>query len=888
MKRYLSTIIFNFLFFLLITIFGMICYNNPRILQGETLNEFSNSFCQNNTYFQSSICKNEYKKKKFILLLLDGTALDALEFFSKPEKHNLTRIYKNFETRLKITGSNFETMFTGKDSRNYFYKPFVSDNLFRQLHNAGYNISFIGDKVPIFKFLNMENNIELNSYKIEIENISLSNICDDSYNIEDEYVTNFLKENSNNIGMLQITREEMYKKLNEYFKNSSFAKLNISECLERKFQISKAGEKFGLIYYTTILDHYNHDYSKKHYKTMSQAYSIDSYLNKIWEFIQENPEFALIIASDHGGNIFVGNGEIYTHGSNVPGNEGVFIIYTKDLNISKFTGNKYEDINRFHYAPSIPLIIEDINIPLESIEMPILFYNDSFWENNVIDMKTFQIIEYFQKAILKLPKFKKKFLKFIDETYQIYREEISFNEKQNKLRIHYSKGIKFVERKLIPFLYYIIFCFIFILYIIKFFIEVLSMKNIMNEKNKTFNKNLFYLMMSSLFFPVIIIFFPFFEMEKRINFVILFSSFTELIPIIKLMKNLKSFSLVIFLINILAIIFFKIEAFYYLKYIFSIYVITKFGEFISFLIINCYIYLYLKKNLLNKYFDSNKKIPMYKFSLYFCFVISFLIYFFHLTKPYYNEGKRCVFLNCIIYLLLLLLLSISMIIPKDEKGYKTKKYILFKVFLILLQLFIIEDAQAFFILIFFIPLLEYLSYIYEKSCKYYRVFIWQFFLFFLEIFYLLTKKSFGHKNQVNVSLREIVSKGRKIDFFLNIHLEANFPLILLPYLFQFTYFPNNKFINSKSLLMRYITYIRGNIISLCFLYNIFIRKVERDFAKLMYYTSLYSFFIIFDGIYMFSFFFGGKIKIFKSIYNRYFGYHKVNLPDNSDIEREVK
>lgn len=88
--------------------------------------------------------------------------------------------------------------------------------------------------------------------------------------------------------------------------------------------------------------------------------------------------------------------------------------------------------------------------------------------------------------------------------------------------------------------------------------------------------------------------------------------------------------------------------------------------------------------------------------------------------------------------------------------------------------------------------------------------------------------------------------------------------------------------------MRYITYIRGNVISLCFLYNIFIRKVERDFAKLMYYTSLYSFFIIFDGIYIFSFYFGGKIKIFKSIYNRYFGYHKVNLPDNHDIEREVK
>ena len=56
----------------------------------------------------------------------------------------------------------------------------------------------------------------------------------------------------------------------------------------------------------------------------------------------------------------------------------------------------------------------------------------------------------------------------------------------------------------------------------------------------------------------------------------------------------------------------------------------------------------------------------------------------------------------------------------------------------------------------------------------------------------------------------------------------------------------------------------------------------------MYYTSLYSFFISLDGIYMFSFYFGGKMKIFKSINNSIFGYHKVNLSDNPDTERKVK
>jgi len=96
----------------------------------------------------------------------------------------------------------------------------------------------------------------------------------------------------------------MYNILKKYFENSSFAKLNMSKCLENKFKISESGEKFGIIYYTTVLDEYNHRYSKNHYKTKEQEYSIDSYLHKIWEFINENPEFSLIIGSDHGGNIF--------------------------------------------------------------------------------------------------------------------------------------------------------------------------------------------------------------------------------------------------------------------------------------------------------------------------------------------------------------------------------------------------------------------------------------------------------------------------------------------------------------------------------------------------------------------------------------------------------
>jgi len=84
-------------------------------------------------------------------------------------------------------------MFAGKISRNYKYKLFNSDNFFKQLHNAGYNLSYLGHKNPVFKFLNNEKNIELNSYKIDYDIIAFSNLYDDYYNIKDKYVENYLK-----------------------------------------------------------------------------------------------------------------------------------------------------------------------------------------------------------------------------------------------------------------------------------------------------------------------------------------------------------------------------------------------------------------------------------------------------------------------------------------------------------------------------------------------------------------------------------------------------------------------------------------------------------------------------------------------------------------------
>ena len=648
MKKTLFLFISNFIVFMIVIIIGLLTHSDPRLFEGDSLSEFSNDYCQQPENNESIICKNKYKTNKFILLLIDGTAYDSLQFLTNPEKYNLTKIYRNYDNELKITGSNFETMFIGKYSRNYQYKPFNSDNLFKQLHNAGYNLSYLGDTIPVYKFLNNEKNIELNSCIIDNEDISLSNLCDDSYNINDEYIMNYLKKNSDKIGNLKISIEEMYKYLDKYFKNSSFTNLNMTECLERKFDISNGGDKIGIIYYTTVLDHYNHMFSKNHYKTKAQAYSIDSYLHKILEFIKENPEYSLIICSDHGGNVFPGNDEIIFHGSNTDGNEGIFVLYNKELLENKFENNdksKFEFINRYHYAPSFPLIIQDINIPLESIEMPILIQNEKFWENISIKSKGIQVIQYLQKSMIKFPSLKDKFDKYInDVNYIIDNIDENFESKKNKILTINSKIIKIVKRKLIPKHYYYYFSTFTLFFLGKCITETYEMKKILKEKQKDFNIFKFTLMIISLFVPMIIIYFPdFYNLQTKIKIIIFSSSIFTLIPIIISIKNLKFFSFIIIFSELIIFIIIKFRIYIKFKRFLKGYYQFKLGEILSFILTSLYIILYLKKHFKNQYFDSRKKYSILNFSFIYCLSLSIFIFIFHIFKPFYYEGQNFIF-----------------------------------------------------------------------------------------------------------------------------------------------------------------------------------------------------------------------------------------------------
>ena len=326
-KTYLILIL-NFILLLTVVIFMTILIDNRLLFEEYNIDEFTNTFCDNS---KSITCINKYKTNKFILLLCDGTAFDELPYIYKSNENNLTSVFKNYDTEYKITGGNFETVFTGKFSRNHLYHKIKSDNLFRQLHRNGYRLSYLGVEYPVFLYLDSERNVEFSKYTIEKkeENITFTNLCNVTYNIYDNKIRNYFNKICDKYLNTNKPRDEIFQFLDNVFKKENdflLNKLNITECFIKQFDYNPNNktERFGIIYYTTKLDDIHHTYSKKNWISIVNTYIINKYILAIHKWVNLNKEFSLILVSDHGGNLFPGDETLTMHGSNVEGNEAIF------------------------------------------------------------------------------------------------------------------------------------------------------------------------------------------------------------------------------------------------------------------------------------------------------------------------------------------------------------------------------------------------------------------------------------------------------------------------------------------------------------------------------------------------------------------------------------
>ena len=124
----------------------------------------------------------------------------------------------------------------------------------------------------------------------------------------------------------------------------------------------------NFIYYTTIMDSYNHNYAGLSVKTISGASALLADIKAMINVIENSKfrdEYILIISSDHGGQLYFGEDEICNHGCQMDqGNEGLLYIYS-------FGTGKFEDwITNEDVAPIISGYILNANIPIHSTGWP--------------------------------------------------------------------------------------------------------------------------------------------------------------------------------------------------------------------------------------------------------------------------------------------------------------------------------------------------------------------------------------------------------------------------------------------------------------------------------------------------------------------------------------
>ena len=232
-------------------------------------------------------------------------------------------------------------------------------------------------------------------------------------------------------------------------------------------------------------------------------YFIERFIKELINWINEkHGEYALALASDHGGQLYFGEDTLCLHGCNSKGNEGVFFVYTKEL------GENYEKYKNHLESEEIPIVstndfactfmqaIKNTNLPLESTCTPRYIGNDKLLMFTSVKSKEIQLKKYLEKLIKKYPKFKNQYekkynpklennkfasyFKNNDSIYQadriLYREYMNYLIGiQNEL---FDDVIKSSHNKF----YYFILLSIFILFILGFLYYVRRLILITREK----------------------------------------------------------------------------------------------------------------------------------------------------------------------------------------------------------------------------------------------------------------------------------------------------------------------------------------------------------------------------------------------------------------------
>ena len=443
-NQYFSFVSFlNFIaiIFTLIFLFYLTYHSNS--FKGNNIDEYSNNYCQNksNEYYEF-LCTTKYykyniKKSKFIWIFTDGTAIDQLNILNNFDKYKLASpiLISGDEVTYKLTDEMHETLITGKHNKNYKGNEVQGDNIFKQLANAGYKINFRGWSRPVADLVGDKKGGQ-NENKIfnkkfidnEHEEIAFSSFCNITNPfpfIKSRYIDyqdsksdkelnpiiiqklQNLIESKKKFLFDNLSKTELYEELDEIFSdnNIDLFSLDINDCLKKSFEWDDK-ENISVVYYTTEVDEFNHRNGKAHIQTILHVYITEKMIEQIIKWIDQHEDYALIITSDHGGQIFFGEETMRQHGIDFPGNEAILFIYTKELK-EHYDELKMQKriIHMFDANEIISQILLNINIPLNSKGFPINLFNDSMNHFIALKAKEIQLIQKIEKYVKKYPIF---------------------------------------------------------------------------------------------------------------------------------------------------------------------------------------------------------------------------------------------------------------------------------------------------------------------------------------------------------------------------------------------------------------------------------------------------------------------------------------------------
>jgi len=865
----------------------------PELFKSINLDYEFNDFCQTNQNISENnldylVCDNKFKKQKIILLLIDSLPFDSLNSFHNLKESKMTNFFRGKGLEYKQSGALFETILTGKFSRNYLASiPMKMDNIQKQLYNANLSIFYRIRDFPLYTLFNKSyiKKIEKHSG----ESLPLSTLCKMDLEPFESYKAEVLKNDFDESGLYfkeGMTKEIFYEKANKKLKNEF-------EKLRHNFDVCFAERDFdSVIFYTDTLDHIIHTSHRNEPLAIFSIYFLEKFIKELINWINEkHGEYALAFASDHGGQFYFGEDTLCNHGCNSIGNEAVFCVYTKEL------GENYEKYKNHLEGEQIPIVslndfactfmqaVKNTNLPLESTCTPRYIGNDKLLMFTSVKSKEIQLKKYLEKLIKKYPELKNQyetkynpklqnniFASYFENNDSIYQADRIFYKEymnyligiQNEL---FDDVIKSSHNKL----YYLILYSVLILFILGFLYFVrklilITREKVFKEIQKTGeNRNPFLPKIVTYTYAIVAILLIeplvtlIFNNSLNISDYIRTSIFLKFFFILFLviyatyMNDTKTNNYKFLIFNIafiigLNLISSKKELFSSLdKYINTQPKSDFYKIYFSYPLFIIYAFLEIF-SVRNYYLSKKYKIRYIYILIPYAIILSFYMFTYDIgvtVKNYVgNTPERIILLKKIYIMTFLLLLFVKPFIKRenDNKKVISSEIINLKFFLFIILNFICVELERILMIALFNIILLYLCYKFRKEQD---LFIKMIFIVLIvcypQIHFIANQGTYTLDTSIKVTIKCPSKWADDRPILMGIIFVVHkfrFDIMAVGYMFCLIKITKKKIMNYYTEFIRLINTIQLFGILICFLY--FIKKQrERNYIQILYLIGIH-------------------------------------------------